>query len=103
MPGDGYDLKVYGVGRRVAVRRARFTPGRVDAAREPVEHPDPGLGRIAVAAAEACGLECFGADFVVGPDGPVLVDLNAFPGYRGVGDAPAWVGDAVLAALEETT
>lgn len=100
--GNGYDFKVYGVGTRVAVRRARFEPGRVDAPREAVEHPDPALGRIAIAAAAACGLDCYGADFVLGPDGPVLVDLNAFPGYRGVDEAPAWVGEAVLAALEET-
>lgn len=42
---------------------------------------------------------CFGADFVLGGDGPVLVDLNPFPGYRSVEEAPAWVAEAVLAAL----
>ena len=97
--GDGRDHKVYGVGGRTAVRRMRFTPGVVDAAREPVADPDPRLSRWAVAAAEACGLVCFGADFIVGPGGPVLVDLNAFPGYRGVEAGPAWVAEAVRAAL----
>lgn len=100
--GNGYDLKVYGVGRQVAVRRARFTPGRVDATREPVERADPALARMAIAAAQTCELDCFGADFLVGTDGPVLVDLNAFPGYRGVDEAPAWLRRAILAALEET-
>jgi ribosomal protein S6--L-glutamate ligase len=29
------------------------------------------------------GLSCFGVDFVRGPDGWVMVDVNAFPGYKG--------------------
>jgi len=29
----------------------------------------------------------------------VLVDLNAFPGYRSVAEGPAWVTDAVVAEL----
>lgn len=96
--GDGYDRKVYGVGRRTAVRRLCFEAGRVDGARLPCP-PDPVMERHARTAAAACGLVCWGADFVVGPDGPVLVDVNAFPGYRGVAEAPTWVAEAVLRAL----
>lgn len=99
VPGDGYDLKVYGVGERAAVRRVRTTAGVVAVPREPVSDPDPAMVRLAVTAARSCGLTCFGADFVLGPDGPVLVDVNAFPGYRGVPEAPSWVADAVLQAL----
>lgn len=98
--GGGLDLKVYGVEARTAVRSVRFTPGRVDAPRQAVRRPDPALRRLALAAAEVAGLRCFGADFLVGADGPVLVDLNAFPGYRGVDEAPAWVADAVAGELD---
>ena len=97
--GDGHDLKVYGVGERAAVRRMRFVAGRVDQPRAVVSDPAPELLAAARRAARACGLTCFGADFVAGPDGPVLVDLNAFPGYRSVAEGPAWVADAVLTAL----
>ena len=100
--GDGGpDLKVYGVGTRAAVRAVRFAPGVVDAPREVLDDPPAGLVELGVAAAAACGLVCWGADFLLGPDGPVLVDLNAFPGYRGVEQAPGWVADAVVAALAE--
>ena len=92
-------VKVYGVGDRVAVRTMEFRPGIVDGDRRPVPGADPLLGRLARRAAEAAGLVCFGADFVVGDDGPVLVDLNAFPGYRSVAEAPGWVTDAVVAEL----
>ena len=99
IPGDGHDIKVYGVGDRVAVRRARFVPGAVDQPREVVTNPDPWLEQVARTAAGQCGLTCFGADFIDGPDGPVLVDLNAFPGYRGVSEGPDWVAEAVISAL----
>ena len=99
--GDGgRDLKVYGVGDRCAVRAMRFTPGVVDAPREAVTPPD-GLQDLARTAAGACGLTCWGADFLLGPDGPVLVDLNAFPGYRSVDEAPQWIADAALDALRD--
>ena len=67
--------------------------------REAVDDVPPGLEDAARTAARACGLVCWGADFLLGADGPVLVDVNAFPGYRGVPEGPDWVADAVLAAL----
>jgi ribosomal protein S6--L-glutamate ligase len=101
--GDGSPLvlKVYGVGSRTAVRRAVVVPGVVDVPRQPVNGVDASLSPLAVAAAEICGLVCYGADFVVGREGPVLVDLNAFPGYRGVREAPDWLAEAVLRELRE--
>jgi ribosomal protein S6--L-glutamate ligase len=95
----GPDLKTYGVGDRYAVRAMRFVPGVVDSPREPVADPPPGLVDAARAAARACGLVCWGADFLLDDDGPVLVDVNAFPGYRTVDEAPGWLADAVLEAL----
>jgi ribosomal protein S6--L-glutamate ligase len=95
--GDGEDRKVYGVGDRAAVRRMRWQPGRVDARRVPCDAP--ALAALGARAAAACGLVAWGADLVVGADGPVLVDLNAFPGYRTVEEAPGWLADAVVAHL----
>jgi glutathione synthase/RimK-type ligase-like ATP-grasp enzyme len=101
--GPGYDLKTYGVGSHVAVRRMQFSPGVVDAPRVPVESPDPALIRLARAAAGACGLVCFGADFIQSDDGPVIIDVNAFPGYRGVSEAPSWLVDAISEELGVST
>lgn len=95
--GPGYDYKVCGVGGRAAVLRVHVEPGRLDVPRVPVPHPDPGLVLLGLRTAEVCGLVCWGVDVVTGADGPVVVDVNTFPGYRGVPDAAAWIADAALA------
>ena len=97
--GDGLDVKVYGVAERCAVRRSVFSPGCLDGARIPDHRPDPALVRTAIAAAQALELTCWGVDLLIGVDGPVVVDVNAFPGYRTVDDAPGWLADAVLGEL----
>ncbi|WP_051745022.1 ATP-grasp domain-containing protein [Streptomyces yerevanensis] len=96
--GPGFDYKLYGVGGLAAVRRVHVEPGRVDGPRVPVPDPDPGLVRLGLRTAELCGLVCWGVDIVTCADGPVIVDVNAFPGYRGVPDAAGWIADAALAA-----
>ena len=95
----GPDLKVYGVGEQAAVRAMAFTPGIVDGVREPVADPPDGLLDAARTLAGACGLVCWGADFLLDDEGPVLVDVNAFPGYRTVDEAPRWIADAVVREL----
>ncbi len=97
--GPGFDIKVYGVGDQVALRRVSFRPGVVDAPREPVQQRDPSIVQAALEAAYATDLVCFGADFMLGPACPVLIDLNAFPGYRDVPEAAGWVADAARAAI----
>lgn len=80
---DGDDLKVYAAGPWMTAIERPF-PARTLAAK---------LGRPATVPAEVAdatrrvgvllGLTCFGIDYVRGPDGWVMVDVNAFPGYKG--------------------
>jgi ribosomal protein S6--L-glutamate ligase len=95
--GPGFDYKVCGVGGLAAVLRVRVEPGRLDVPRVPVPDPDPGLVRLGLRTADVCGLLCWGVDVVTCADGPVIVDVNTFPGYRGVPDAADWIADAALA------
>lgn len=80
--GPGEDLKVYVVGHQVwAVRkpfgRLSFTaPGRA----VPVS---PDVEEIALRAGAALGLGIYGLDVIESAAGPVVVDLNYFPGYKG--------------------
>ncbi|MCP9969050.1 MFS transporter [Actinomadura madurae] len=85
--GPGFDYKVCGVDDRAAVLRVRVEPGCPDVPRVPVPDPDPSLVRLGLRTAEACGLVCWGIDVVTCANGPVIVDVNTFPGFRGVPDA----------------
>ncbi|WP_347350791.1 ATP-grasp domain-containing protein [Intrasporangium sp.] len=102
--GPGEDLKVYVAGDRVwAVRKPfdalSFTrPGRPVRVSEEVE-------RIAQQVRHGFGLELFGIDVIESPDGPMVVDVNYFPGYKGctgpapvIADVIARSGGARLAA-----
>jgi ribosomal protein S6--L-glutamate ligase len=86
--GPGEDLKVYVVGDCVWAVRKPFSahsfavPGRPVPVTAEIED-------IAARTAAATGLGLFGLDVIEGPAGPVVVDLNYFPGYKGcVGVAP---------------
>jgi ribosomal protein S6--L-glutamate ligase len=46
---------------------------------------------VALAAGAALGLELYGVDFLVAGEHFWVVDVNAFPGYKGVLEAPAAV------------
>lgn len=92
--GSGQDLKVYVVGSEVfAVRKAfsanSFTiPGRPCPVSSDVRD-------IARRCGEALGLGLYGLDVIESPRGPVVVDLNYFPGYKGVPDVAPLIADYV--------
>ncbi|WP_407551115.1 hypothetical protein QOM21_17255 [Streptomyces sp. Pv4-95] len=96
VPNSGTDLKVYCVdGELYATeRRSPLHPGR--AVRERRVPLTPEVARIAAEIGTVFGLDLYGADILLGPDGPVVVDINDFPSFRQVPDAVARVSAAVL-------
>lgn len=98
----GVDVKLYGAGAEVwAVRRPSplLAPGRRD---EPVPVPvTTELRRLALACRDAFGLELYGVDVLPSPDGPLVVDVNDFPNYTGIAEAPDAVADLVESRLTE--
>ncbi|TQK50491.1 ribosomal protein S6--L-glutamate ligase [Streptomyces sp. SLBN-118] len=92
----GIDVKVYCVGGELYATE-RCSP----------LHPDPSVperrvplsaevAAIAARVGVVYGLDLYGVDVVLGPDGPVVVDVNDFPSFRQVPDAAARVARAVL-------
>jgi ribosomal protein S6--L-glutamate ligase len=88
--GDGHDLKLYVAGDSVwAVRR----PSPVDddgALRDTIDDgrrvaATSQLKAIALSCARLFGLSLCGVDCVVGPAGPLVIEVNDFPNYRGLG------------------
>jgi ribosomal protein S6--L-glutamate ligase len=100
IPHDGIDRKLYVAGDWVAGLLKRST---LHAAHTSDGEPfvlDADLDDLARRATSGLGLHLAGVDVVIGPAGPVVVDVNAFPGYRGVVGATAAVAGHLLQHLE---
>ena len=83
--GTGDDLKIYIVGDRVFAVRKPFSTKSFLGTGVPCE-VTPLVRDIALRCGRAFGLGLYGLDIIEGADGPVVVDLNFSPGYRGVPD-----------------
>lgn len=91
--GDDRDRKVYVAG---AVCRGLFKPWprRGSASPEPFV-PNPTLTGLALAVGRVLNLDIYGVDFLEAAAGPVIVDVNVFPGFKGVPEAARLIGDTL--------
>ncbi len=95
IPGTGEDFKAYVIGDQVfGVRKpfsptSYFVPGRPVAVSREIED-------IALACGRAFGLSLYGLDIIESPNGPVVVDLNYFPSYKGIPDAAGMLADFII-------
>jgi ribosomal protein S6--L-glutamate ligase len=92
--GSGEDLKVYVVGDEVFAVRKPFSASSFAEAGRPCS-VDPEVREIALRCGRATGLGLYGIDLIESKTGPVVVDLNHFPGYKGVPRAAALIADYV--------
>jgi ribosomal protein S6--L-glutamate ligase len=92
--GDGEDVKLYVVGDEVFCVRKRFSPESftVPGRPSPVSAELREIGR---RAGRALGLGLYGLDVIESADGPVVVDTNYFPGYKGVPGAAASIASYI--------
>jgi ribosomal protein S6--L-glutamate ligase len=87
VPNDGWDLKLWVVGSRVFAARRPSPLAQVDERPTlPVADVDVphDVVRDVLQVGAAFRLDVYGVDVVWGSHGPVVVDVNAFPGCRGV-------------------
>jgi ribosomal protein S6--L-glutamate ligase len=92
----GMDIKLYVAGSRVwATRRPSPLRGLQDrATRVPVT---AALRSIAARCRRTFGLSLFGVDVLESRQGLAIVDVNEFPNYTGVDEAPESIGRLLLA------
>lgn len=96
VPNSGTDLKVYCVAGELYATE-RCSPLHPDQAVPERQVPLPAeVARIATEVGAVFGLDLYGVDVLLGPDGPMVVDINDFPSFRQVPDAVARVSAAVL-------
>jgi ribosomal protein S6--L-glutamate ligase len=93
VPHPGRDLRVFVVGGKVRGAIERIAPagewrtnvnigGRAEAWRCTAE-----VGAAAIAAANAVGLDYAGVDLVLGPGGPMVIEVNGNPSWQGIQEA----------------
>lgn len=99
LPGPGVDLRVYVVGDRVFATRKPFSASSFSVPGREVAVPGD-VRSIALRCGDAFGLGLYGLDLIETPDGPRVVDVNYFPGYKGIPDAPHAVAAYVAAYAE---
>jgi ribosomal protein S6--L-glutamate ligase len=92
--GDGEDLKLYVVGDEVFAVRKPFSPESFTVPGRPCR-VTPEAREIALRVGRALGLGLYGIDVVEGAAGPAVVDVNYFPGYKGVPDAGVRIAEYV--------
>ncbi len=99
LDSGGVDLKLYLAGQAAwAVRRPSPLDGDGGVYAEPCEVTD-GLRALADRCRKGFDLDLLGLDLLETASGPYVVDVNEFPNYTGVEEAPAAIGEMVLARL----
>lgn len=91
---DGEDLRLYVAGEEVFGIRKRFSSSSFAHDGEPVP-VSPEIRDIALSCGRVFGMCLYGVDIVEGPNGPRVVDVNYFPGYKGVPDAAGVVAACI--------
>jgi ribosomal protein S6--L-glutamate ligase len=95
IPGTGEDLKIYCVGEKVFGVKKPFSEQSFAVPGRPVEISDE-VREIAIKTGKVCGLGLYGLDIIENQErGPFVVDVNYFPGYKGVPDAAKMIADYI--------
>jgi ribosomal protein S6--L-glutamate ligase len=101
VPHSTADVKLFGIGSRVFAIRRRFPARSIADKLGSFFTPTREMVALAARCREAFSLELYGIDLIEGPDGPVVVDVNSTPGYKGVHRAPALIAELISDRLCE--
>lgn len=85
--GDGWDIKLWVIDQEIFAARRR-TPLEANASKEDILIPPQELPQewalITREIGEVFNLYLYGVDLLMTAKGPMIVDVNSFPGFRGV-------------------
>ncbi|MBV9231746.1 MAG: alpha-L-glutamate ligase [Chloroflexi bacterium] len=98
--GDGWDIKLWVIDQQLFAARRR-TPLEPNASKEDVpiiaQELPAEWARITLEIGRVFNLRLYGVDLLITEHGPIIVDVNSFPGFRGVPGAD----DALVALVEK--
>ncbi|MFI9104946.1 RimK family alpha-L-glutamate ligase [Streptomyces fildesensis] len=108
-PGDGWDHKLWVIAGQVFAGLRPSPLGSPDGADAPEAPrgdqppPPPGAHDLALQAGKVFGLDVYGVDVIADRSGtPLIVDINAFPGFRGGSGAPHALAALISSATMDT-
>lgn len=90
------DLKVYVIGKQVMAVRRKFPAQSYS---EKIGTPtivDESISEIALKVGEIFKLDIFGIDIIETDEGPLVIDVNYFPGFIGVPKAPEMLANYIF-------
>ncbi|GAA4879949.1 hypothetical protein [Kitasatospora terrestris] len=96
VPNAGLDLKVYCAGGELFATERTSPLHPHHPHRERPVALGAEVAAVAAQVGEVFGLDLYGVDILLGPDGPVVVDVNDFPSFRQVPDAVSTVARTVV-------
>jgi ribosomal protein S6--L-glutamate ligase len=100
LPNDGYDLKLYVCGDDVfAVRKPSPFNDDPTASAYRVQ-ADAAMVDLARRCGAAFGLDIYGVDTLETPQGLVVIEVNEFPNFSGLDEAPERLAEYVLARVK---
>jgi len=91
----GAELKIYVIGERVFAVRKPFNSTSFMIAGQPARVSQEAR-EIALKCGRVFGLGLYGLDIIESANGPVVVDLNYFPSYKGVPGAAKLIADYIM-------
>ena len=88
VPHGNHDVRIFVLGGRVLASMRRVADSwktNVSLGARPVPYDPPGsIKRLAIGAAETIGCEVAGVDILETDNGPLIVELNSQPGWKGL-------------------
>ena len=94
IPGHGEDLKIYVAGEEVHGVQKPFSETSFSVPGRPVPISDE-VRELSLKVGKVCGLGLYGLDIIESDRGPFVVDVNYFPGYKGVPGAAGMIANYI--------
>jgi ribosomal protein S6--L-glutamate ligase len=97
LPNDGFDIKLYVAGEKVwAVRKPNLLSPESDSAEVSLVTVNEEMRSLALRCGAALGLDVYGVDALPGHDGLKVLEVNEFPNFSGIDEAPRLVADLLI-------